>query len=187
MVALDDLPIELEYDLTVEDHVEAALFHHQRSPSAQRTLRGLLIGCSAFIVGTSLLGGGSMLFPLALVGGFVVFMKAIVPRINRQQAEALFREGRNRGLVGRQRLVLSRLNMTAINEVQETKTRWLGVERIVMSEHLIHIYTNSVRALLVPRRAFPSEAACEQFLSIARQLHAAALPSGEQPVALPPA
>jgi len=175
VIDLADLPIEMDYELTVDDHVEAALHHHESSPSARRFRRGALLGGSGLILGTALLGGGALTaIPLATLGVFVVFTKALLPRIQREQLVALFREGRNRGFVGRQRIVLSKLNVTAINEVQETKTRWSGVERIVVSEHLIHIYTNSVRAHIVPKRAFPSEAAFLQFLGIARELHAAA-------------
>lgn len=54
----------------------------------------------------------------------------------------------------------------------ETKTNWNMVEKIVTTDQYSYIYADPTCALIIPKRAFPDEAKCREFIETAKKYHA---------------
>ena len=71
-----------------------------------------------------------------------------------------------------------RLNAEATPGVHNLRLRLAGVERIVTTERYVVLYYGGSRAFVVPRRAFESTRALEEFLTLAQRMKQAALGAG---------
>ena len=187
-VELSQLPVELDYEITLDDMADFAVYHHRQSRTVRRQRRQALSLTMALALLACMTGPwtlSSAMFCMTLVGLLAAFHSSS-PHALREQARRAYSEGKNLGTVGRQHLVLSAMNVTRINAVSETKIRWSAVERVeVTSEHLF-IYVGATSAVAVPRRAFSSDEAWARFADVARRLHVQALQSPAPPPMLPP-
>jgi hypothetical protein len=190
-VDLAGLPVELEYDVTLDDVVEGQLVALGRSRANRMIQRGVVFG-SFFIMmlAMGLAGGAStgFAYPFLVLLGLVGYQRLVAPRVQREHLRAVLGEGGARTLLGRHRLVMSAQKLIIEHPLAETRLRWEGIDRVVVSEHYVHFQLGSARAINVPRRAFPSEQALRSFVETAERLRARAQlgPAGSPPPALPP-
>jgi len=179
----------VEYELTKEDLSAFNLYHHFHSATARRQyLRAWFIPALVWFLvctgiwyladrtrGTPL---RTFLDLLPLFSG-VPFHLTIFPwwyrRKVRKIAAGMVGEGRNRGLLSRQRITISLENVVSSSEHGQTSTAWRAIERVVTASEHAYIYTNALAAIIVPRRAFASPSEFEQFVRTAREYHEKAL------------
>ena len=90
---------------------------------------------------------------------------------------ARFRADRNtdrNGVLGEHTITLSPEALFERTTVNDSKTKWSGIFRIDATPKHIFIFTQPNAAHVIPRRAFPTAEAAEQFFSTARAYHEAA-------------
>jgi hypothetical protein len=168
--------MNVTFDLTREDMLEFMRQHHTHSPSSRRTVATFRYSL------TALLGGGGaglgwfmglapwLYLPVGVIGAGVYF--AMFPRFWRQnierQTEKMLAEGQNRGLLGRQEVEVSDEGVAERNTHGELRARWSTVERVRVTRAQILVYTSSVQAIVVPRRAL-AEGEDEQLIEALEQ------------------
>ena len=59
-------------------------------------------------------------------------------------------------------------SITEISEVGESRTAWSGVEKVEENEEYIFLYTGSLIAHVIPKRAFISQDEASKFFQQAR-------------------
>jgi hypothetical protein len=85
-------------------------------------------------------------------------------------------------LIGPRRLTLSPGLLNYSTPISQMLNRWSGVERIALAREAFYIYLSSVQAIVVPRRAFGSDAEFAAFAQVARTYRESAIPNDmEQP------
>ena len=163
----DELNPYASYELTVDDLVAFVQFHHAQSPSAHRQRMGcLLIAFVAMLLlpGLILLTGEKPFLQTArdiwpLLLGPLLFLAFVFPCIKWRTAnlsKRMLSEGSNAGFHGECSLSLD------VDGIRESKTSgdtvrtWSAVEKIVVTQEYLFIYTSGIEAFVVPRRAFPS-------------------------------
>jgi hypothetical protein len=90
-------------------------------------------------------------------------------------------EGRNRTLLGKQRVAISPEGITKSSDFDRTTVAWSGIERVVKDKDHAYIYTSALTAIIVPRRAFADDVVFDEFVGRATQYHEeadASLPLG---------
>jgi YcxB-like protein len=61
------------------------------------------------------------------------------------------------------------------NWAVETHLRWAAIEQVVTTERHVLLYYGGSRAITIPLSAFGSPEEVERFVTMARQLHTAAM------------
>lgn len=166
-----------EYELRKEDWSAFNFYHHFHSPTARRQyLRAwfspaivLLLGC----LGVSLLAslnsptpGSTFLALLPLFSG-VPFYLLWFPWAYRRKVKkivaGMIGEGRNRTLLGKQRVTLSPEGITKSSDVDQTTVAWSGVERVMKDKDYLFVYISALTAIIIPRRAFADAVGFDEF------------------------
>jgi YcxB-like protein len=91
-------------------------------------------------------------------------------------------EGRNRTLLGRQRVTISPESITRSSDFDQTTVRWSAVERVIKDKNHAFVYTSALTAIIVPRRAFADTVAFDVFVLKSTEYHQeadASLPLGQ--------
>jgi hypothetical protein len=167
--------MKTEFELTTEDLVAFNWHHYQHSPALRQAYRKGFIGLMML---SALMGlffasiweplAGVIVFALLLPTYGLLYKQSVRKNLKRTTAR-LIGEGRNRSMLGRHRVEINEKEITITNEVSRGSILWVGVERIEQtSEHII-IYTASIKAVVVPLRAFHDAREAEVFYSTARR------------------
>ena len=167
--------MKTEFELTTEDLLAFNWHHYQHSPAMRQAFRrgytlvivlcalmglllaymwGVLIGLITFIV----------VLPI-----YLLMYKQSAQKSLKQNTERMIGEGRNRSMLGRHRVEISEKEITITNEVSRGSILWVGVERVEQSSEYIIIYTASIKAVVVPKRAFRDAREAEVFYSTAQR------------------
>jgi len=110
---------------------------------------------------------------LAIVGFFgalILFLSALYrygPGTARR-VRRLYREGKNKGLLGERLIELTRDGLIVRTEVGESKIKWDGIERIARTDDYSFIYLNAITAVIIPRKAIV-EGDHDQFMRTLRE------------------
>jgi hypothetical protein len=179
---------QVEYEFTADDFVQFNLHHNRHSPEIRR--RFLVAWITIPVVMWTLF----LLLPLVLrrdeqtywqgivaIGWYFVmplFFLAYYPWAARRRVTGLIhgmlKEGANRSLLGPRSITIDASGITSKSAVSTNSQSWGAVNRVVRTEESGYIYTSSVSAVVIPRRAFDSQTAFDEFLNEAESLRQAA-------------
>lgn len=167
--------MKTEFELTTEDLLAFNWHHYQHSPAMRQAYRQ---GFATLIVLSALAGlvfsyiweplVGVLTFA-GLLPTYALLYKQSVRKNLTQTTARMLAEGRNRSMLGRQRVEINEKEITITNEVSRGSILWVGVERIEQTSEYIIIYTASIKAVVIPLRAFYDAREAEVFYSTARR------------------
>ena len=171
--------MKASYELTPDDLVAFTLFHHSHSPAARRQRNGCLLGVvlvmlllPALVLLTTekpLLEAARNIWPLLL--GPILFLGFVIPYIKWRTAnlsQRLLREGRNAGFYGECSIALDADGIRETKETGDTIRKWTAVEKFIVTESYLFVYTSGIEAFVVPLRAFATSdesAAFQQYIT----------------------
>jgi hypothetical protein len=189
--------MEIEYNVDLDDFVAYYSYQFDRLPNIQRQIKTyqiiciilgnlcLLMGIGCWIV-FSLLDWSddftSILFILLVIIGIFslinsYFFKAILKKRFLKNVRKQYSEGKG-VITGNVKMSISENGIHIIHKIEDAKTSWAAVKEIdYNAQYLFFIFLGSLSALVVPKRAFPYEAAFNQFYETAKSYHKAALES----------
>lgn len=166
-------PLEIEYEVTLEDVTSFALHHHRTSPELKQRRRLLRLGMSSLLVVTATVVGAVAKAPLLGMVGLVFALAFywMFPRRYerglRETVARMYAEGKNREVLGPTKLTLDdhAIIETAPNRV--ARTEWRMVEGLAETETHVFVYVTGSTALVVPRRDIDGET-MERFIQTVR-------------------
>jgi YcxB-like protein len=185
-----------EYELTKEDWSAFNFYHHFHSPTARRQYRRawffsvvlVLVLCLVISVLASLNSprpGSTFVALLPLYSG-VLFCLFWFPWVYRRKVRkivaGMIGEGRNRTLLGRQRVTISPEGISRSSDFDQSTISWSGIEQVVKDKNYAFVYTSALSAIIVPRRAFADDIGFDAFVMKATGYHqeaGASLPLGD--------
>ena len=80
-------------------------------------------------------------------------------------------EGRNRTLFGKQRVTISPESISRSSDFDQTTIAWSAIERVVKDKDYVFVYTSSLTAIIVHRRAFADDVGFDEFVLKATGYH----------------
>lgn len=174
----------VRFDFTKDDLVTFCMYHYSKSGTVRRQKWLGLFSCIALWLSFwGLLGilsqaseeKAPLLWPAfgatpLLAGVYLFYLRSARRRI----LEGMFAEGKNRGLLGPKEITLTPVEITAAGDLRSTTIRWKGVERIVETDTQVLIYCGALDAVVVPRRAFASDADLAAWVETASRYQAGA-------------
>ena len=167
--------MKVNYELTRDDLAKFIEYHQRSSPAARQQK----IGCLIFAFSAMLILPGGILLttnkPVAetamdiwpLLLGPILFAIVAIPYIRwrtRQMSNRLLSEGQNKGFYGQCELEAGPDSLTEVGPSGSTIRNWSSVERVAVTPSHLFVYTSGIEAYVVPRRAFPEEAAFNAFV-----------------------
>jgi hypothetical protein len=170
--------MNLDFDFTEQDLVDFSVHHHVHSPAQRRITWGgyaviAVAGVTLWLVLLLHVGltevNARKFGPLLLTIPIVWGIYRLSFRFNlKHVVREMLDEAQNRGLLGKKHLELTPREITVSDGQESQSTRWQAVERIEESSDAIYIYYGSMEAILIPRRAFPSDEAWKGCAKTAR-------------------
>jgi hypothetical protein len=179
--------LSVEFEQTFEDVEDLNEFHVRR-----KRLPGviLLIG-SALVVGIftalmilrlmrspdpgeSLESTGPFLLGGLIFVGILTVLIFSQRSIRARAVRKLYEGGKNLLLTGIRRITITPQFLIFSSPLCQSVHRWQGMEKIEMSPKAIYLYSSSMTAYAIPRRAFATEEQFQRFAQQAQQYLAAA-------------
>lgn len=163
--------MEISYDVVPDDLLEFQLQHMANSPTVQRNLRNALIAGSVAVPAFAAMGvyavtGSYAAAVLAAALGlatWVLYWWALRPAEVRGQVSRMLKEGRVPGNLGRHVLSAEETGLVETSESCRLELAWPQIERVVRTPTLLLLYFGAVQAIVIPRRAFGSDAELASF------------------------
>jgi hypothetical protein len=186
-------PIDIEFDLTMDDFVEFNLDHSNRS--MEQVNKGIF-GCVGVLGAISVPVGvaiyflradfvdveGQIFLTIWAVVNFVVLIALVVwlllrkrplmirgDFLNRPLIRYLLTRGDTSTLTGRYWLRLDRSEILERAPKSEHRIYLSAVQKIVLSPKHLYLYISPMQAVLIPLRDFADEFAIESFVAAAQQ------------------
>lgn len=168
--------MQIQYRLNLDDVVAFNSYHLSRSKHAKQRIRlNQLLGVALALIVALMwqsrgLGLWTLFFTayaLFLLLGYPIYYRWSV----KQNARKIYSEAPNKGVFGDHIIALDAEGVIEISDTGETRTAWSGVDRIEANGEYIFLYTGSLTAHIIPRRAFLNEVEAEEFIQLARQYH----------------
>jgi hypothetical protein len=164
--------MEITYDLTPED-LTALTWHHSTTSSTMKRYFwvGLLLPplmCLLVILMLEDLELSALAIPLVFAMAWILSYSYQRRRRVNRYIQRLVREGRNRGTLGPHKMVLEERGLFDSTDVSESRTSWIGIERVEENERYIFLYKSALTAYVVPKRAFNDQRQAQQFFSVAK-------------------
>ena len=176
----------IEFDLTAADLSAFNLYHHKHSPTARKHYYRswfippsvwllICLGLCFLLVSVkriSYLEAFINLWPLfcGVLVHVMIFPWWYERRV-RKIVTGMIAEGKNRGLLCRHRVTISPENIVRTGDYGKNSTNWSAVERIVVTKEQALVYLNSMSAVVIPRRAFATTSAFDEFVHVAQGFH----------------
>ena len=190
----EDGGMSIDFEIWRDDLVAFTLFHHRNSPATRRQLLTAIVAVGlifsiilAFVVGYALHSPEFWLLAAAIVIALAVVLP-FYGRIHEYRlkkiVERMYGEGRNLLIYGPRRVSLSPQFLNSSSPYTQSVTRWVAIERVVVSADAVYIYNSGVSSVVVPRRAFSSDDHFQTFVHTAQEYHARAL-AAENPQRMP--
>jgi hypothetical protein len=170
----------IEFIVAVDDYIAFNLFHFKNSPTFQRQLL-LNRLVFTFIIATICFLPyffwseklSFIAFLLSAVGGIVSFL--VYPRIHeknlREQLPKLLNEGKNEGVLGKQKIIITPEALINETPAGEQKVFWNSADKIAETNDYIFLYVGSMSAAIIPLSAFPSMEQKNAFLELVKQYY----------------
>lgn len=168
--------MQVQYQLDVNDIVAFNLHHMRKSRNTRRRIRvtqawgvGLALAVAVMLPRWGM-GARTLFFTvyaLFLLFWFPAYYRWSVERNTRK----LYSEGQNKGVLGNHIVALAADGVTEISDVGESRTAWSGIEKVEANEDYIFLYTGSLQAHVIPKRAFLDEDEYAEFFQLARVYH----------------
>ena len=177
---------EIEYTIGKDDILAFNRFHTRHSAAWKRQYREQQIVSSALIFficfalaliacvirpETPLAVAAPLGILIAAVAIFfnLLFYRYQVNSSQKKLVNEMIDEGRNRGMLGRHKLIVEDEYLVEITEVAEGRTMWIGVERVEQDDDYIAIYIGYATAHVIPKRSFRDEEAAQDFFNLVRE------------------
>jgi ABC-type nickel/cobalt efflux system permease component RcnA len=172
--------MEVEYELTRDD---LYAFQWRAGYTSSRARRdrlkvylSLLSALLVFFVFPGLIGGEGFSFSnvnlIVFALSFTIMAvfawwylrralrRAIIGQLNEEKP--------GRGQLGRHKIRLTETEIVETTDVGESRTNWVGVDRIEQNDDYIFVYTTPHSAHVIPKRAFDSAGQAASFYQLAR-------------------
>jgi len=177
----DDSGLTIDYELTLDDLVGWSETMHRTNKTAREGKRAawVLFGlATAMILLVSMisepinypLAAIGIVFGLLTVGGWPLLYRWRI----RRQIHRFYADRQNYNVVGPRRVIITPEFVTYSSPVSQTVMRWVGLERIITDPHALYILVAVTSAVIVPRRAFASDADFARFVATAHEFHSRA-------------
>lgn len=165
--------MEIKYELTKDDIIDFNLYHSENSKTIKRSLNiqryiiSVIFVFAAIVMSSYLDIPYSFTIPFFLVVSLIwifyypKFFKWLIKR----NVSKMLDEGKNKAIIGEQRLSISNEGIIAISEAGEMKSNWSLVEKIGKTKKNIYIYISSISAYIIPIKAFNNEEEVNNFIS----------------------
>jgi hypothetical protein len=162
----------VEYQLTPDDFTTFNLYHFNHSPTARRQYyRGLLLPVVVWLSIWALLWYRTYIDSGAPLQAFLDLLPLLVfvplyllaypwlrRRTFRQTVSTMANEGSNRDLFGWHRVSVRDEGITEEGQHSRSTFSWDAVEKVAMTDDHVYVYVSAMAAIIIPRRAFASEA-----------------------------
>jgi len=157
--------MEIKYNLTEEDYIHFNLFHIKNSKTAIRSLNiQRFIGPIIFIISAFVF---SKIGDVPFLGLFITFLvmsilwiflypKYFYSHVIRH-VKKMIKEGKNDGLLGEHKMMLTEEGIIDTTANGETKVNWSGIESYKEDNDYFYLYNSSVSAYILPKRKLDSE------------------------------
>lgn len=179
-------PVSVEYELTLDDAVEFNAYHAAHSPTFRRVRWWNHSGMALLFLVTGLTSYGLtrflptlLYFATAAVVWFVGY-PTYARWVTGKRMRRLLSEGHKRGQFSRTTLTLLPDGISQVWDDGESKIKWRGVEKVILTQNKVYLYTGAATAIVVPKNAFATEAALDRFIETAmkyREIVAGVVPS----------
>jgi hypothetical protein len=167
--------MELEFDRGPEDIVAFNMYHMTHSAGARREAMSTRALVSLVVAWFA--GGYNILNPAyfnwvtggaALAAALVVFFvyPPLVRRTTVGSLRKMLKEGNNETMFGPQRVAISPEGILASNKTVESKLAWAGVQQLAEGEKHLFVFTSAMNAIVIPKTAFRSEEAKQEFVRL---------------------
>jgi len=171
----------VEFELTKDDLIAFNLYHNVHSPTMRRqyfrswfspAIVWLLVCTGIWYLadqerGTPLQTFLDLLPLFSGVPVFLVYFPWAYRRKLTKIVDGMISEGKNRNILSHHRLDISPEAITDSSKFEKTSNAWQAIERVVKNEDYAFIYIDSLKAFIVPRRAFADAGAFDEFIHTA--------------------
>ncbi len=165
--------MQIQYQLNLDD-VAAYNWHHSlNSKAANRTSKllsawGILL-CLYIAFRSTEWNMSSRIIFFVIASAFWLFVYPLFRRkAVERQARRLYGEGKNRDVIGNHIFAIDKDGITEISDVAESHITWSGIERIEENDKYIFLYTGSLSAHIIPKRAFVNKEEESEFIQLTR-------------------
>ena len=177
VVERDKGPMTIEYEMTAEDGVNLQRYWYRHKLRGRSRFGWTLALANGLALGLLLAGPTltvrSIIYYVACCSVFLVawatILYGVAPRIAKKQLQ----RGKNLGIVGKHTIRLETGGCRETTDVSESFHAWRGIDIIDADARYVYIFLHGASGYIIPRRAFPSIAASDDFFAAARRLHAA--------------
>ena len=152
--------MEINYHLTEEDYLNFNMFHIKNSKTAIRSLQmQRIIGPLIFLISSyvfSRIGdvpfvGLFITFSILSILWFIFYPKYFYNHVIRH-VKKMIKEGKNDGLLGDHRMLITDEGIVDSTTNGETKVTWSGIKEFKEDENNLYLYNSSVSAYILPKR-----------------------------------
>jgi hypothetical protein len=171
------------YDVGEEDVADLNLFSVQSLPAMRNAVLKKQLGMSAsaaaivlamdWASGTGISGVGFGI-ALALAVGLFVLNRGLHPRRIRAAVAKSARTGELKGVLGVHHLTLADDGVLERSSIGDGKLSWDAIQSVMATTGPVYIFLVDGKALIIPRRAFTSEAEKTAFMDAAERYYSAA-------------
>ena len=174
----------IQYQSTLEDLLAFNRYHIEHSPSLRRYHWYVRIGASVLCVVVGLIMFYALehsfrispiLYAVAIGMGVCAFF-VLPPMIwssTKKRIVRMFQEGQNKGMAAPTTLSIDESGIEANNGLGTSKLLWTAIERLAVTDEYAFLYVSAMNAVVVPKRAFASDAQRQEFVQLVRQYHGA--------------
>lgn len=154
--------MNINYQLTKQDYIEFNIYHMGYSNSlrklvfVQRYIVSIIFLIAPFIITKFIdipLWYWLSIFVIVYIL-WVIFYPKHLRRSMGKRISRMVDEGKNAGMFDNQSLTLSLDGIINIGSLDESKTKYEAVEKVAETNDYVFIYISSIKAYIIPIRAF---------------------------------
>ena len=190
-VVVDDAGHHIQYEIGLKDYLAFNEYHQQKSPAARGNfrrawfLRAVTLAVIGFLACVLLRYAAPNLFPVMevvviglLFAGWCLYPLQYRAAI-RRLVEQHYRDTNNDALFGLRKLSITPEYVIISTPLSQTVARWRAIREVDVQREALYLFQSGLTSIIVPRRAFASEAEFQRFVEAAVRFHSAAdKPSG---------
>src|SRR4051794_12047032 len=151
--------MEVEYALEIDDAMAFHRYYWRHDPKAKRllgswvstVLLGLLI---LAMIGYDIIAfGGLSTMGMMWLGvlATLVLIQLLGPRLAERNVRQLYKGSQGKGELQWRRLTLSAKGLQSVTEHSETHMEWSAIEKIVLTDEHLFLYTSPRQAIIIPK------------------------------------